>query len=258
MATTSATLEVVTSIALLSDSPTTQGEYCVLASKRTTGEWHLHGGKVESGESAPEATRRESKEEHGVTVLKLDYVGTYYYPTRKVSLYVSFPGEWFGPVELKDKKNVEVIWQEQCRLHELTPALPSLIMSKYGLDGYLQGRRERMAADPEYARKEQEDKERRAKARQQQIAWREAHAHASTQARMSAAAALHAELHRSDGPTDVDEADKLDDERILEEELGLGRDSPKQCDRCRRWRIGVGEYDGMQLCQPCIDEKSES
>ena len=177
-------IESVTSIALLRESSTMPGEYCVLASKRVTGEWHLHGGTVESGESASDAARRESMEEHGVTVLKLEYVGTYYYPTRKVSLYVSFPGEWFGPVVLKDKKNVDVIWQEQRRLDELTPALPSLMMSKHGLDGYLQGRRERMAA--ESARKEEEDKERRAKAREQQIAWREAHPHATTEATISA------------------------------------------------------------------------
>ena len=87
----SSMIESVTSIALLRESSTMPGEYCVLASKRVTGEWHLHGGTVESGESASDAARRESMEEHGVTVLKLEYVGTYYYPTRKVSLYVSFP-----------------------------------------------------------------------------------------------------------------------------------------------------------------------
>ena len=53
-------VEVVTSIALLSDSTTTRGEYLALATKRITGEWHFHGGKKKSGESMPEATRRES------------------------------------------------------------------------------------------------------------------------------------------------------------------------------------------------------
>ena len=251
-------VEMVTSIALLSDSTTTRGEYLALATKRITGEWHFHGGKKKSGESMPDATRRESKEEHGVTVLKLDYVATFYYPTREVWLYVSFPGEWYGSVQLICKKNVAVVWQEQRSVDELTPRLSSLVLSKHALDAYLLRRRERIAADPAYALKECEDKERRAKAREQQIAWREAHAHASTKARMSAAAALHAELHRSDGPSDVEEADKLDTERILDEELGLGRESPKQCDRCRRWRSGVGEYDGMFLCQPGSDEESES
>ena len=59
-------VEVVTSIALLSDSTTTRGEYLALATKRITGEWHFHGGKKKSGESMPDATRRETKEEHGV------------------------------------------------------------------------------------------------------------------------------------------------------------------------------------------------
>ena len=78
----SSMIESVTSIALLRESSTMPGEYCVLASKRVTGEWHLHGGTVESGESASDAARRESMEEHGVTVLKLEYVGTYYYRGR--------------------------------------------------------------------------------------------------------------------------------------------------------------------------------
>ena len=53
-------VEVVTSIALLSDSTTTRGEYLALATKRITGEWHFHGGKKKSGESMPDATRRET------------------------------------------------------------------------------------------------------------------------------------------------------------------------------------------------------
>ena len=43
-------------------------EWFALVTLRASGEWHLHGGSVENGETKREAAFRETEEETGVRV----------------------------------------------------------------------------------------------------------------------------------------------------------------------------------------------
>lgn len=88
------------------------------------GYWEFPGGKIEEGESAISALKREIIEELGVQIKKLEPFETlqYIYPHANVKIYFFVVTHWSGVFSLKEHGGIA--WQEINAI-KLSPLLPA-------------------------------------------------------------------------------------------------------------------------------------
>ena len=73
--------------------------------------WDLFGGHVEEGESLEEALCREAREELGIEVLALRWLGQIYDPVEPAVVHVYAVSSWEGePVNAAPEEHMEVRW----------------------------------------------------------------------------------------------------------------------------------------------------
>lgn len=113
---------------MASDTSSPHGRWFVYASKRASGEWHLHGGKVEVGEDCRDAAQRKSWEEIDVITHNLEYVVT----LAEYHVYLYATVDWLHAPWQKEEHTAGA-WVLVERMHELQPALPSFQVSQNAL-----------------------------------------------------------------------------------------------------------------------------
>ena len=101
----------------------------MLLTRRRAGEWHLHGGKVEPGETETAAVQRETLEEVDVAVADADLfrLGRLWVDGRRILLYGALV--WTGSPRAAEPFT-EVQWVNVDQLARVRPALPSLLLSQ--------------------------------------------------------------------------------------------------------------------------------
>ena len=73
--------------------------------------WDLFGGHVEGDESLEEALRREAREELGIEVLTLRWLGQVFDPVEPADVHVYAIPSWKGePVNAAPEEHIEVRW----------------------------------------------------------------------------------------------------------------------------------------------------
>ena len=73
--------------------------------------WDLFGGHVDGDESLEEALRREAREELGIEVLTLEWLGQIYDPVEPAVVHVYAVSSWEGePVNAAPDEHTEVRW----------------------------------------------------------------------------------------------------------------------------------------------------
>ena len=81
--------------------------------------WDLFGGHVDGDESLEEALRREAREELGIEVLTLKWLGQVYDPVEPTVVHVYAVSSWEGePVNLAPDEHTEVRWFSAGKLPE--------------------------------------------------------------------------------------------------------------------------------------------
>ncbi len=81
------------------------------AQRHYPGVWDLFGGHVEKGESLEEALRREAREELGIEVLALSWLGQVYDPIEPAILHVYAVTSWKGEVfNAAPEEHTELCW----------------------------------------------------------------------------------------------------------------------------------------------------
>ena len=111
------------------DQSSSGGRWQVLLTRRPSGEWHLHGGKVEPGETEAAAVRRETLEEVDVAVADADLfrLSRLWVDGRRILLYGALV--WTGSPRAAEPLT-EVQWVDVSQLARTRPALPSLLLSQ--------------------------------------------------------------------------------------------------------------------------------
>ncbi len=94
------------------------------AGKAWAGWWEFPGGKIEAGESALEALRREIQEELGIEVTAAHpwIIRTFSYPEKTVKLHFYIVTKWQG--EPQSVEGQKLSWQDPANL-KVTPMLPA-------------------------------------------------------------------------------------------------------------------------------------
>ena len=73
--------------------------------------WDLFGGHVDGGESLEEALRREAREELGIEIFALRWLGQIYDPVEPVVVHVYAVPSWEGePFNAAPEEHTEVRW----------------------------------------------------------------------------------------------------------------------------------------------------
>lgn len=73
--------------------------------------WDLFGGHVEQGESLEEALHREAREELGIEVLALDWLGHRYDPVEPAEVHLYVVRSWVGePLNAAPEEHTDVRW----------------------------------------------------------------------------------------------------------------------------------------------------
>ena len=81
--------------------------------------WDLFGGHVDGDESLEEALRREAREELGIEVLTLKWLGQVYDPVEPAVVHVYAVSSWEGePVNVAPDEHTEVRWFSAGKLPE--------------------------------------------------------------------------------------------------------------------------------------------
>lgn len=81
------------------------------------GMWEFPGGKLESGEEAPQALKREILEEVGLRILSSEYLGevVFQYPDKNVTLLVFFVLQFTGEARCCESQT-DLRWVERSEL----------------------------------------------------------------------------------------------------------------------------------------------
>lgn len=87
-------------------------------------QWEFPGGKVEGGESHPEAITRELREELGIEVLSPNYVGSVYwqYPSLSLDLHALEISNWKGDIRLHEHQDYRWIAEGGLNYSEMAAA----------------------------------------------------------------------------------------------------------------------------------------
>ena len=73
--------------------------------------WDLFGGHIEEGECLEEALSREAREELGIKVLALRWLGQVYDPVEPAVVHLYAVSQWEGkPVNAEPEEHTEVRW----------------------------------------------------------------------------------------------------------------------------------------------------
>lgn len=109
----------------------------VLLTRYTSGEWHIHGGKVKHNETPTMAAARESREEHGIDASQLDFVSSFASGEHMMHLFAARAPEPLEVKILEPSKHCAVKWVTIDDMANCLPALPSLLMSQERIVEYL-------------------------------------------------------------------------------------------------------------------------
>ena len=81
--------------------------------------WDLFGGHVNEGESLEEALHREAREELGIEMLELRWLGQIYDPVEPAVVHVYAVSSWEGePVNAAPGEHTEIHWFSAAELPE--------------------------------------------------------------------------------------------------------------------------------------------
>lgn len=88
------------------------------------GQWEFPGGKIEDGESPPQALKREILEELGVEVTEFSPLGEVLddYPTKQVRICFFVVSEWRGSITGRAGQITRWVQPSQLDSHALTEA----------------------------------------------------------------------------------------------------------------------------------------